>query len=221
MRIYTGAVSGEKLERAKALDLGFMISTSPARMPTKDYAALPCALDNGAFGCWQKGYPFQADLFRATVAKSYAVGIPLDFIVCPDIVAGGSKSLAYSMEWAKGELNTAPRLALAVQDGMQPGAVEAVEAVLRRGYFSHLFVGGTVGWKWETAAQWIKLAHDHGRKCHIGRCGRHGQLLEAHALGADSVDSTNFSRNESWHVIELYRDEIHGRQLTITGGKCA
>ena len=60
-------------------------------------------------------------------------------------------------------------------------------------------------WKWKTAAQWVKLAHEKGMKCHIGRCGTLDKLIYADEIGADSVDSTSFVRNESWVIIDEYR----------------
>jgi hypothetical protein len=184
-------------------------------MPTKDFRGIPCALDNGAFTCWEKGYPFQGDLFLRTIAKAYACGIELDFIVCPDIVAGGTRSLRYSLDWAIGSLQTAPRLALAVQDGM--GFQAVTDAIMGRN-FTHIFVGGTIQWKWEKAEGWISLARANGLKCHIGRCGNLDLLLRAQNLGADSVDSTNFSRHGSWGVIKEFLAIRDGRQQFIGEG---
>ncbi|MBV60946.1 MAG: hypothetical protein CMH65_06555 [Nevskiales bacterium] len=184
-----------------------MIASSAGWKPKKEYKRVPCALDNGAFQCWRRGFPFMADVFRETLAESYRVGLTLDFIVCPDIVSGGKDSLSYSMKWANGELETAKNLALAVQDGM---TVQDVRPYLHR--FAWLFVGGTLDWKWQTAKQWIDLAHSRGLKCHIGRVGTLPHLKQAQRLGADSVDSTSFARNDSWHIIEEFQD---ARQLDL------
>lgn len=202
MTIYTGNCEGAKLEKAKSFGLGIMIASSPTWRPSKAYSCVPCALDNGAFQCWRRGFPFMADVFRETLAKAYEVGLSLDFIVCPDIVAAGKQSLEFSMKWAKGELQTVSHLALVVQDGMEPSG-------LMKGYhlpyFSHIFVGGTLEWKWRTAKEWIKYAHECGLKAHIGRCGTLQHLKAAEKWGADSVDSTSFARNDSWHIIERFR----------------
>jgi len=147
-------------------------------------------------------FPFMADVFMATIAKAYAVGLSLDFIVAPDIVTRGKQSLDFSLSWAFGELLTAQNLALAVQDGMTPRDISNTRAPRR---FSHLFIGGTEDWKWSTAEEWIKYAHGVGMKAHIGRCGTLDRLRLAEKWGADSVDSTSFVRNKSWHILEQFR----------------
>lgn len=202
MEIYTGNAFGKKLEKVKEHGLGIMISTSPTVKPSKEFSQVPCALDNGAFSAWAKGYPFPEKAFMDTLEECYKQNIPLDFIVCPDIVAGGQKSLEFSIKWAShGYLSTAPRLALVVQDGMETNMIDSWVLSL----FTHIFVGGTVEWKWETADKWVRFAHQAGKKCHIGQVGQLRYLNFADHVRADSVDSTSITRNESWAVIEKYK----------------
>lgn len=201
MFIYTGTAAGEHFDKIKELGLGIMVSSSVTWSPRKDYVQVPCAMDNGAFQFWRRGFPFMADVFRRTIAKAYEVGLSFDFIVCPDLVAGGMDSLDFSMEWARGELRSVPRLALAVQDGMTPKDLTPGYHLRR---FSHLFVGGTVEWKWRTAQEWIDYAHEHGKKCHIGQVGTLERLRAADRMGADSVDSTSIVRNQSWEIVEQF-----------------
>ena len=204
MQIYTGTAAGKNLDKIREKDLGIMISPSPSFLPRKDWADINCALDNGAFQAYRRGFPFMADLFRATIDKCYNVGVKLDFIVCPDIVAGGKKSLDFSLDWAMGELKTVPRLALAVQDGMR---VLDIRPFIE--YFTHIFIGGSVQWKWETASEWVEFAHSNGKKVHIGQCGTVDKAKAALKLGVDSIDSTSFVRNGNWDYI----DEIYnGKQ---------
>ena len=201
MQIYTAHTNGERAERVKQLGLGFLLHSCPDKMPSKECSAVPCALDNGAFTCWLRGYPFQADIFMRAIEKAYAARINLDFIVCPDIVTGGIRSLDFSMRWATKQLETAQRLALAVQDGMTPRDISVGFHLPR---FTHIFVGGSVEWKWHTAKEWVDFSHAYGKKCHIGRCGTLQNLQAAKRYGADSVDSSSFARNESWDVIEEF-----------------
>lgn len=191
----------------KAIDygLGCMVSPSPTRNPCKDARKTFCALDNGAFRCHQRGYPFMEEQFLKTLTTCWKVGIDLDFIVVPDIMLAGKESLKFSMEYATTKLNTAKNLALVVQDGVWP---EDIDEYQLNPLFSHIFVGGSVEWKWKYAKMWVDDAHSRGLLCHIGRCGTLKRLLEAHRLNADSVDSTSFVRNESWHIIEAYNLEI-------------
>jgi len=77
------------LEKIKELGIGIMICTSVAFPATKNFKEVPCALDNGAFNCYRKGYPFQSDLFLENIKHCYSLGIKLDFITVPDIFCGG------------------------------------------------------------------------------------------------------------------------------------
>ena len=216
MMVYTGNADGSSLDKVEELNLGIMVASSATWEPRKNYSRVPCALDNGAFQCWRRGFPFMADVFRKTLSKAYHVGLKLDFVVCPDLVAMGLKSLDFSMRWAHGELESAPRLALAVQDGMTPDDVTP-------GYhmkpFTHIFIGGTVNWKWQTAQEWIDHAHKHGLKCHIGQCGTLDRIAAAERMGADSVDSTSIVRNQSWHIIDEWRNGGKQAELNMEA-KC-
>jgi hypothetical protein len=183
-------------------NIGIMLSSEAS----KAWHGFPCALDNGAFESWRRGFPWSEQRFMAMLEKAWSAGLSLDFVVCPDIVAGGKESLEFSLEWRK-RLRPA-RLALAVQDGM-PFSV--VNHLIAR-WFTHIFVGGSTEWKWDTAAEWVRIAHERDMKCHIGRCGTLDRLRYAKQIGADSVDSTSFVRNESWHIIDELDD---CRQLSI------
>tara|TARA_R110000751_G_scaffold9756_1_gene36045 strand:+ start:1168 stop:1830 length:663 start_codon:yes stop_codon:yes gene_type:complete len=201
MMIYTGNADGESLDMVESLGLGIMVASSATWEPRKSYKRVPCAMDNGAFQCWRRGFPFMEDVFLKTIDIAYNVGLSMEFITCPDIVAGGKRSLDFSMEWATGRLKTTPRLALVVQDGMTTGHVSNMSPEL---HFSHIFIGGSVEWKWKTAQEWIDYAHGKEMKCHIGQCGTLDRLRAARRMGADSVDSTSIVRNQSWHIIDEY-----------------
>ena len=203
MQIYTSECGGTKLEILKELGLGVMLS--PLAMTRRDYTGIPLALDNGAFRSWRLGYPFMERLFLNSIEKGYTWGLPLEFIVCPDLIARGMESLRFSVSWSS-RLAPCPRLALAVQDGMSPGGIHDATADVG---FSHLFVGGTKEWKWSTAKDWVQFAKDHGLKCHIGRCGTLSAIEEAARLGVDSVDSSNIARNDSWEVVRQYQSPQH------------
>jgi hypothetical protein len=106
-----------------------------------------------------------------------------DFAVVPDIVAGGMRSLDFSLGWVDRLRGVAP-LYLAVQDGM---AAADVVPVAR--HFAGLFVGGTLPWKIRTGGEWVTLAHRLGLPCHVGRVGTFRRVLWAKRIGADSIDS--------------------------------
>ena len=159
---------------------------------------VPMALDNGAFS--ERG--FDEYLFVKRLSECRQKRIPLDFIVCPDIVAGGTKSLAFSRYWQT-RLSVYDNLYLAVQDGM-PYTIDL------EGY-AGIFVGGSVRWKWQTAPTWVYVADHAGVRCHIGQVGTADRLKYADDIGADSVDSTSFERNSSWHHIEEYLNPTQDR----------
>lgn len=198
MKIYTGQTTGPTLERIIELGMGIMISSSPTSYPHSDLKRTFCALDNGAFSCYRKGYPFMKEVFMKTLSEAYKKNITLDFIVTPDIIAGGEKSLSFSNTWANNQLATAPRLALVVQDGMKYTGLGSL------GRYEYIFVGGTKEWKWKTAAKWAQVARDYGKKIHIGQCGRLEYLLRAWEIQVDSVDSTSFAVNKSFDIVEEF-----------------
>ena len=207
MIIYTGMTTGNDQINIHKRGMGMMLSSSPhgkprAKMQTNKelkVKGIPCALDNGAFPAFNKGYPFMEKYFLEALDAAYKHSIKLDFIVCPDIICGGKKSLEFSMAWAD-KLVGCPNLALVVQDGMTLKCVKRYNL----DQFTYIFIGGSREWKWDTAKQWVDFAHANNKKCHIGQCGRLEFLNKAKQIGADSVDSTSFQRNKSWHIVDEF-----------------
>jgi len=203
MQIYTGNTYGKKLDKLRQYEMGIVIASTAVDTfkPTKEYRDFPCAIDNGAFMCYQKGYPFMEGPFLNQLEYCYKIGIPLDFVVCPDIVCGGKKSLDFSLKWSE-RLIGIPNLALVIQDGMTETNLNSVDL----SPFTYIFIGGSPEWKWENAESWVSYAHSKGKKCHIGQVGKLDCLRVARDFGADSVDSTSFTRNDSWHILDEYYD---------------
>lgn len=146
----------------------------------------PSFLDNSAFSDWRKGRDFDNEAFLSDCASASADPEPPDFGVCPDRVATGLESLAFSLRWLDSYESAFPGLRwyLAVQDGMA-----ASDVVPHCNRFVGLFVGGTLQWKLQTGAAWVSLAHELGLRCHIGRCGTVRRVRWAQRIGADSIDS--------------------------------
>lgn len=173
-------------------------------------------IDNGAFAAWTNGEPFPEQAFLKMLAK-----VPRDrppfMAVCPDKVAAPD-SLAFSRRWRQ----RLERLGygwlpwyLAVQDGM---GLDEISRELRSGRWAGLFVGGTRTWKRATAAAWIDLAHQHGRPCHVGMVPALADLLWAEAIGADSVDSTSWARNDRHQVLDALAQQARLPPARGTGG---
>ena len=201
MKIYTGTCAGKKFGKVQEYGLGIMISPSPTFEVRPIFSETFCAFDNGAFQSYRKGYPFLEKLFWDTLEKCYLLKIKLDFLICPDIVAAGKRSLEFSLQWADklGSINTA----LPLQDGMIPDDITPDI----RSKFTHLFLGGTKEWKSQTLNGWLLCSQGWKMPLHVGRVGTLALLKRCRDLGVDSVDSTNFVRNDSWDILKQYGDK--------------
>jgi hypothetical protein len=144
------------------------------------------ALDNGAWHSFIRQSPFDGAAFLDAYHK---LGTGADFMVLPDIVAGGVDSLAFSLKW-RDELGTAlcPQL-LAVQDGIKPDDVGPLV-----GAGLGIFVGGTTEWKEKTMLEWGECARQHLAYFHIGRVNSARRIYLSAAAGADSFDGSSVSR---------------------------
>ena len=143
----------------------------------------PWGLDNGAFSAWKRGEQFPADAFLRRVDFAHARGLSPYLAVCPDIVAGGMRSLEFSLGWRDRLKDVDWPWYLAVQDGM---TLESVSAVV--GKFAGLFLGGTNEFK-STAPQWVRLAQENEKKFHYARVSVLSKLELAFYSNADSCDS--------------------------------
>jgi hypothetical protein len=142
------------------------------------------ALDNGAWHCFQHSLPFDEACFLEAYRK---LGLGADFVVLPDIVAGGLRSLEYSLSWLP-RLGDCPNY-LAVQDGM---VADDVYPVLDE--IAGIFVGGTTEWKEQSLPMWGELARDCGVALHVGRVNSVRRVHLCEAAGADSFDGSSVSR---------------------------
>jgi len=143
------------------------------------------ALDNGAWSAHQKGEPFDEAAFVTAVEL---LGRDADFIIVPDIVAGGARSLEFSLTWLPRLEGIAPLL-LAVQDGMMAAEIEPLV-----GDHLGLFVGGTTQWKERSLPEWGCVAHRSGAWLHVGRVNSARRIALCAAAGADSFDGSSVSR---------------------------
>ncbi len=143
---------------------------------------MPHALDNGAWTAFQNEEPFDVDSFKRAVDM---FGETADWVVIPDIVAGGVASLDFSLPWID-RLGDCNRLLLAVQDGMTTDMIRPLLSD-RIG----IFVGGSTDWKLATAIEWGQLAHEVGCYMHVGRVNTARRIRLCAAAGADSFDGTS------------------------------
>lgn len=159
------------------------------------------AAENGAFADYQAGREFDEDAF-----EEFLDWLPItpDWIVLPDIVAGGHRSLALSMRYLNRCAALAPLVLLAVQDGIEPPDVAPLV-----GTGVGIFLGGSTEWKLERMWQWGEFCAQPGNYEYVGADGRrHTKLCHYHAArintnkrmyqaiwcGANSIDGSSGSR---------------------------
>lgn len=150
------------------------------------HEGFPYALDNGAWTAFQRKQPWDEGAFCDLVA---ALGDGADFIVAPDVVAGGLDSLRLSERWLLRLDGIGRRRLIAVQDGMASADV----APLLCGSVG-VFVGGSTEWKLRTMTSWAVLARACGSYCHVGRVNTARRIKACALAGADSFDGSSASR---------------------------
>lgn len=143
-------------------------------------------LDNGAWSAYIKQQPFNEPLFHQAYELRAAEA---DFVVLPDIVAGGLPSLEFSLAWQQRLGRPVGLQLLAVQDGM---AVTDISPLI--GPNLGIFLGGTSQWKERTMKHWGELAHKKKAYFHVGRVNTRRRIMLCAAYGADSFDGSSVSR---------------------------
>jgi hypothetical protein len=194
LKIYLSIGGGQKVrDFIKNYDLaGWCIAPDKVMMPGE----FPYILDNGEFHAWNHKKPWSENRFKRLVQK-----LPnYDFVVAPDIVCGGNRSLNKSLEYVD---QIPGPLYLAVQDGM---TMASVRPFVDR--FDGIFIGGSISWKFQTARMWSDLAHLHGKKCHAGRVGTWEGMIHMHYSGVDSIDSSTASRHQDDTHIRKYLEHL-------------
>lgn len=184
MRIYLGQTRSRKLiAELAALGFGECVSRKDCLPPRR----LPWFLDNGAYGDWTSGRDFDDAAFLSKFCSPHVDATPPDFVVCPDRVATGRESLAFSLRWRERceSLRPGRRYYFVVQDGMTFADVEPV-----LGLFAGIFVGGSSAWKLRTARAWLRLAHERELPLHVGRAGTADKAAWCARIGVDSFDSS-------------------------------
>lgn len=189
MKVYAGGVGKlAYIDHMLQNRIGMCIPANQWRYPKR---RMPWFLDNGAYSAFTQGTEFDSRKFLAALEKIESCWQGPDFIVCPDIVAAGMKSLHFSLSWLD-KLPAGYPVYLAVQDGMNPHDLkDCIEL------FEGIFVGGTLEWKFTTMKMWVEFAHYHGIPCHVGRVGRFRWLVQARESEVDSVDSSTFSQKDN------------------------
>lgn len=183
MKIFTGDSSGRKtLKVLKENNIGRFFIRGPRVL----YEGEEWGFDNGAFGWWKKGKPFDEKKFMERLEKCHSkLPYPPYLAVLPDIVAGGDTSWDFSMKWLNaGKLPAEWPWYLAVQDGMDTASViNVIDRV------AGIFLGGSDDYK-KTALFWRKITGQFNKPFHYARAGTLSKIAHASLVGADSLDSS-------------------------------
>lgn len=144
------------------------------------------ALDNGAWIYHVAGVPSD---FGPFLAAMVVMGPAADFVVAPDVVAGGLESLRISDAWIPRCLDHAGLVLVPVQDG-----IEAQDVAAMLGERVGIFVGGSYRWKWTTVDAWAALARERQCYIHVGRVNSAKRSGLCADLGVHSADGSTVSR---------------------------
>lgn len=174
----------------------------------------PYGLDNGAWSAFASagrhlfpGEPLTVIMLNTTMREATSAfarvcwsapaferhvadfGASAEFIVVPDIVAGGAESLSLTRAWLPRLEGIGRRRLVAVQDGMTDTEIAPLLSPE-----VGVFVGGTTEWKIATMRAWGRLARRHGAYLHIGRVNSARRIRYCADAGADSFDGTSVTR---------------------------
>lgn len=161
----------------------------------------PYALDNGAWTDYRHGRDFDDEKFKTLVDR---LGWGADWIVAPDIVAGGLNSLRLSLVWLPHLLVRSRLVLIPVQDGMGPEDLVNIILPKRIG----IFMGGSTEWKLANMVKWGEFCAEKGVHYHVGRVNTIKRFRLAHIAGADSVDGSSASR----YAVTLPKIDFAARQ---------
>jgi hypothetical protein len=174
------------LANLKALGrAGWRLIIEPSQLSRygKKKPDLGYAIDNGAWGCFQREVPFDEAAFLKVLER---YGDDADWVVVPDIVAGGLESLRFSEKWLSRLTNLKQPKLLAVQDGMVPADVRSIV-----GKDIGIFVGGSTDWKLDTLPDWGALAREVGAHAHCARVNSVRRIRLCQHARMDSFDGTS------------------------------
>lgn len=178
---YAPRVSGRVEAELRAR--GWRTLLQPNSRPCRPSEGMRWALDNGAWYAHQRNEPWDEDAFLAML-EQHADGA--DWVVAPDIVAGGVASLERSASWLPGLLARGLQVLIAVQDGM---TVADVDRLL--GARVGLFVGGSTEWKLATLGAWGELARRRSCWLHVGRVNSARRIRLCKDARATSFDGSS------------------------------
>lgn len=200
MRFYHGACSTTKLKKidklTDVLDTGF-----GANIGSIFNTHWPYFLDNGAFT-----EDFDEDDWIKALDKVKDKDNEPDFVVLPDSFDNPTETVEMNREY----VNECRKRGLSYYVVAQKPMVawrpikEALDLDA-----DGVFVGGSWGWKQRKTEKIVELAHKNGLEVHIGMPK---DYYWAYLTGADSMDSTNVARNDSFEKISQVEEDIKSQE---------
>jgi len=146
----------------------------------------------------------------------------LKFVAVPDAVERTPAGIVGSWEgtrwlwrcWRPALVARGLPAAIVLQDGATPESVPWDE-------LAAVFVGASTRWKLSRSAELlIRMARSRGLWTHVGRVNTMGRLARVEAMGAHSIDGSQFSR---WpdRYIPPFLARLEYQQLPISEVTCA
>jgi hypothetical protein len=153
---------------------------------------MPYALDNGAYGAWEKKHEWDEHAYIELLENARRATYPL-WAAVPDVVCDRDATIAKWPIWSRKVREILPHtpLAFVVQDGMTPADVPADAEVI--------FVGGGNDFKWRTLRTWTA----NFPRVHVGRVNSERKLWQCHDAGAESCDGTGWTMGGEDRLAEL------------------
>ena len=145
--------------------------------------------DNGAWSDFQAGRAFDEEAFERFLGWLSRLNQPAEWLVLPDIVAGGLRSLDLSVRHLNRCLSVAPLVLIAVQDGMEHADLAPLV-----GDSVGIFLGGSTEWKLARMADWGIFCREHSCHYHVARVNTVRRFRMAHGAAAHSIDGTSATR---------------------------
>jgi hypothetical protein len=174
------------LDALRAHGWGLLVSRA-GRWRTEGFERI-CG-DNGAWADFQAGRAFDADAYERFLDWLAVQPVVPDWLVLPDIVAGGLESLALSTRYINRCLALTPMVLIAVQNGMRGEDLAPLV-----GPKIGIFLGGSTDWKIDRMIEWGAFCAERGVHYHVARVNSFKRMALAIAAGADSVDGSSGSR---------------------------
>lgn len=209
---YATLATGRSIERMYAAGWGLFLTPEAYAKNRPQFISclsweppMPYAIDNGAWSAYLREERWDELPWRKML-EQYGAGA--DFVVVPDIVAGGLESLDRSRAYLPMVHEHSELALIPVQDGMQPSDLRPL-----LGPGVGVFVGGTTEFKEKTLAEWSSLCREARAWCHVGRVNTVRRTFLCSNALVDSIDGTSAVRFSK----TLGKLDAARRQMTMMG----